>query len=281
MPRRDERSVREDGGDRRAESAGSQPNAFLSPPVPGLLSEEDLLRVATQFGVDEEQVIRDHAISHALAAIASLGTEDVVFFGGTALARTLLTDVRLSEDIDLIARGDRRETGDRIEDAIYRGFRSTLGEATFTPRIRDTRHSDPSVLQVGDTTIQVQLLSSEGYPAWPTEVLDVEQRYVDAPPARLRVLTRPAFVASKLSSWAGREAPRDLYDLWALAEAGQFTPESAELFGRFGPYTRASRVPFTRIPTDREWEAALGHQCLLAVTPREAAGAVIEALNAL
>ncbi len=45
MPRRDERSVREDGGDRRAESAGSQPNAFLSPPVPGLLSEEDLLRV--------------------------------------------------------------------------------------------------------------------------------------------------------------------------------------------------------------------------------------------
>jgi hypothetical protein len=191
MPRRDERSVRADGGGRRAASAGSEPNVYLSPPVPGLLSEDDRLRVATQFGVDDEQVVRDHAISHALAAIASLGTEHVVFLGGTALARTLLTDVRLSEDIDLIARGDRREIGDRIEDAVYRGFRSTLGEATFTPRIRDTRHPDPSVLQVGDTTIQVQLLSCEGYPAWPTEVLDVEQRYADAPPARLRVLTRP------------------------------------------------------------------------------------------
>lgn len=267
MPERDERSVNMDGG--------------MLPPVPGLLTEADLMRVATQFGVEDEQVVRDHAISHALSAIASLGTEDVVFFGGTALSRTLLTDLRLSEDIDLIAQHDRREIGDRIEDAISRGFRSTLGAVTFTPRIRDTRHAEPSVLQVGGTTIQIQLLASEGYPQWPTEIVDVEQRYADAPPARLRVLTGPAFVASKLSSWAGREAPRDLYDLWALAKAGAFTAEAAALFARSGPYTNVSAVPFTRIPTDADWEAALGHQCLIAVTPHEAARVVTEALAAL
>jgi predicted nucleotidyltransferase component of viral defense system len=247
--------------------------------VPGLLAHDDLLRVSAQFGVDDEQVVRDHAISHILAAIATLGTEEIVFFGGTALSRSLLPNTRLSEDIDLIARADRAKTGDQIEDAVSRALRSTLGSPSFSPRLRDTRHAEPSSLYVGGATIQIQLLSAEGYPAWPTEVVDVEQRFADAPPARLRVLTPPAFVASKLSSWADRAAARDLYDLWALAEAGEFSPEAVALFGRLGPFTRASSVSFSRVPTAAEWRAALGHQCRLAVAPDEAARVVIDALR--
>lgn len=182
-------------------------------PIPGVLDPEEQLAVEGRFGVTAEQVVRDHVISHALAAIASVGTDDVVFFGGTALSRTHLVDVRLSEDIDLIARGDRAELGDKIEAAIVARFRRTFGAVTFTPRIRDTRHPSPAVMQVGTTRVQIQLLSSAGYPDWPTEIVDIEQRYSDAPPARLRVLTPAAFVASKLSSWNDRAAPRDLYDL--------------------------------------------------------------------
>lgn len=60
--------------------------------------------VAERFSVDMEQVRRDHLISHLLGAIAAgVPTDEVVFFGGTALSRTYLTDARLSEDIDLIA----------------------------------------------------------------------------------------------------------------------------------------------------------------------------------
>ena len=70
----------------------------------------EMEQVATAFGVGMEQVRRDHLISHVLAAIASdISTDDLVFFGGTALSRTHLADARLSEDIDLIAhipRGD-------------------------------------------------------------------------------------------------------------------------------------------------------------------------------
>lgn len=281
MPGNGEGPERNSGRAQQKGQLGDGPKAPGTTPVSGVLSKRDLLSIAAQFGVDDDQVIRDHAISHALAAIASLGASDVIFFGGTALARSLLTDVRLSEDIDLIACGDRSEIGDRIEGAIFREFRSTLGEASFTPHIRDTRHPEPSVLRVGDATIQIQLLASEGYPSWPTEVVDLEQRYADAAPARLRVLTRPAFVASKLSAWADRAAPRDLYDLWALAEAGQFTGAAAELFGRFGPYTKVSIVSFTQLPTDREWETSLGHQCLVRVTPREAARIVTDALASL
>lgn len=277
----DERKHPRGRGGKFEETTNSRPEASLPSVTPGFLDEDERIAVEIQFGVAEEQVVRDHAISHALAAIASIGTEDVVFFGGTALSRTHLTELRLSEDIDLIAYGHRGEVGDRIEAAITRQLGRTLGTVTFTPHIRETIHPDPAVMQVGDTRIQIQLLSSEGYPAWPTEVVDVEQRYSDAPPARLRVLTTAAFVASKLASWTDREAPRDLYDLWALAEAGKIDAEAAAVFGKLGPYTSASMVSFSYVPTDGEWEAALGHQCMTQISPKEAAQVVRAALAAL
>lgn len=73
-----------------AQRGESQPN-----PIPGVLDPEEQLAVEGRFGVAAEQVVRDHVISHALAAIARIGTDDVVFFGGTALSRTHLAEVRL------------------------------------------------------------------------------------------------------------------------------------------------------------------------------------------
>jgi predicted nucleotidyltransferase component of viral defense system len=248
---------------------------------PGVLDERERERVEAQFGVSAEQVARDHVISHALAAIATAGTDDLVFFGGTALSRTHLTRLRLSEDIDLIASGSRGEIGDRIEAALARGLGRAFGTPTFIPRISDTVHSESSVMEVGGVRIRIQLLSAEGYPAWPTEVVDIEQRYGDAPPARLRVPTAAAFAVAKLAAWSDRGAPRDLYDLWALADAGKIDREAAEMFGKLGPYTSASKVSFARLPTYEEWTAALGHQCVPQVGPEEAARKVREALASL
>jgi predicted nucleotidyltransferase component of viral defense system len=84
----------------------------MAKPVPGVLDDGEREQIEPTFGVDSEQVARDHVISHALAAISSLSTDDVVFFGGTALSRTHLTELRLSEDIDLIALGDRSAIAD-------------------------------------------------------------------------------------------------------------------------------------------------------------------------
>jgi hypothetical protein len=67
----------------------------------GLLRDEGAA-VAQQFGVALEQVHRDHLISSILAALQA-HAGDLIFFGGTALARTYLPAGRLSEDIDLIA----------------------------------------------------------------------------------------------------------------------------------------------------------------------------------
>ncbi|WP_231901765.1 nucleotidyl transferase AbiEii/AbiGii toxin family protein [Microbacterium sp. T32] len=207
-----------------------------------------------------------------------MSTDDLVFFGGTALARTHLTGLRLSEDIDLIASGSRAEIGDRMEVALARGLGRAFGTPTFTPRISDTIHSESSVMEVGGVRIRLQLLSAQGYPAWPTEVVDIEQRYSDAPPARLRVLTAAAFAAAKLAAWSDRGEPRDLYDLWALVEAGKISREAIDLFGTLGPYTSASKVSFARLPTDAQWTAALSHQCVPQVGPEDAARVVREAL---
>ena len=82
--------------------------------------------VAQLFGVALEQVHRDHLISSILAAL-QIHADDLIFFGGTALARTYLPAGRLSEDIDLIAVTDRRTVARAISRTIERGLRVTHG----------------------------------------------------------------------------------------------------------------------------------------------------------
>ncbi|MBC7551014.1 MAG: nucleotidyl transferase AbiEii/AbiGii toxin family protein [Cellulomonas sp.] len=192
--------------------------------------------VAERFGVDLEQVRRDHLISHVLGAIAEgVPTDDAVFFGGTALSRTCLTDARLSEDIDLIALAPRADVAARIELAVRRGLARSHGRPTWLPALSATAGSQPATLAVaGTASVQVQLVSGEGY-LWPTEAHDIDQRYGDAPPARLRTLTAAGFAAAKLSAWMDRHAPRDLYDLWALSERGLIDADALEVFIRCSP----------------------------------------------
>ena len=180
---------------------------------------EEWEAVADRFGVDVEQVRRDHLISHVLGALAAeVPTDDLVFFGGTALSRTFLTDARLSEDIDLMAMSPRDGVAAKVEAAVRRGLARSHGRPVWRPTLTATSGSQPATLVVeGTASIQVQLVTGDGY-LWPTEVRDIEQRYADAPPARLRTLTAAGFAAAKLGTWIERRAPRDLYDLWALAE---------------------------------------------------------------
>ncbi len=137
---------------------------------------------AERFGVDMEQVRRDHLISHLLGAIAAgVPSDDVVYFGGTALSRPYLTDARLSEDVDLIARASRTEVAARIEAAIRQGPARSHGLPTWAPALSATSGNQPATVGVeGTASVQVQLLSGEGY-LWPTEVRDIDQRYSDAP----------------------------------------------------------------------------------------------------
>lgn len=243
---------------------------------------EEWAAVAERFGVDMEQVRRDHLISHLLGAIAAgVPSDDVVFFGGTALSRTYLTDARLSEDIDLIALGPRTDVAVQIEAAVQRGLARSHDRPTWRPTLSATSGSQPATVGVeGTASIQVQLLSGEGY-LWPTDVRDIDQRYSDAPPARLRTLTAAGFAAAKLSAWMDRHAPRDLYDLWALAERELIDADAHDVFTRCGPHGRPpAGWVFKDVPDETVWRRALGHQTRLRVSATEALAFVREAWRA-
>ncbi|WP_084595444.1 MULTISPECIES: nucleotidyl transferase AbiEii/AbiGii toxin family protein [Microbacterium] len=245
--------------------------------APGILSAADLNSTTAAFGVSAHQVRRDHVISHALAALSRIESDRLLFFGGTALARTYLPDLRLSEDIDLIALSPRPVLARDIQDVLISALGRVVGTPTFVPDIVNTRQAQTSVMLIGDASIQLQLLPHTGYPRWPTEVRTLEQRYADAPPAELRVLTAPAFAAAKLAAWHDRHAPRDLYDLWALATRGLITDEARRLHARFGPTTAAHSVAFAPLPSQTEWNDALAHQGRVRVTAAEAAATVADA----
>jgi hypothetical protein len=106
----------------------------------------------------------------------------------------------------------------------------------------------------------------------------VGQRYRDVPRARLRVPTTPAFVAWKTVAWCDRHAPRDLWDLWALAQGGHVDALAHGLFRKYGQFPKG--VPssaFDELPDENEWRESIGHQTRLTVTAAQAADVVREA----
>lgn len=241
-----------------------------------MLDPAESAAVAAAFGVADTQVRRDHLLSHLLGALSSTASDAIVFFGGTALARTYLPDGRLSEDLDLLAVDSRATAVGHVQTVLSDGARREFGRLTWTPNLASVRDVDPAVLSTAEgLSVRVQLLDPIGWPRWPTERRSLLQRYSDAPPARLRVPTLPAFVAMKTSAWADRRAARDLFDLWLLARYDGIDSAAADLYARHGPTGRppASWL-FDAPPTDQEWETQLATQTRLSVGPVEAAAAV-------
>jgi len=244
------------------------------------LDDSETRAVADRFGVAIDQVRRDHLISHILAALSTSHADQVMFFGGTALARTYLSAGRLSEDIDLIATGVRREIAAAIEQTLERALRRSHGRISWAPRLTDVRDTHAAVLVAdeGRLSVRIQLLDHLGYPPWPTELHTMDQRYSDAGAATLRVPTAASFAAWKTVAWHDRHAPRDLWDLWALAEQGEITKRAAELFVAHGPIGNTPQPwMFTSAPTKKRWEAQLAGQTRLTLGAAEALQVVADA----
>jgi len=236
--------------------------------------DADRLRVRDIFGVADEQIDRDHLISHLLAGLSTSPVRDrITFVGGTALSRSFLPDVRLSEDIDLIVDHRTRDVAGEIQQTLERAVARSHGRLRWNPSLTELTHgATPAVATTASgARVRVQLLSAAGYPAWPTAEFDLDQRYADAPPARLRILTEQAFVVAKTAAWLDRNTPRDLYDLWALADRNMINAAAAALYRSIGPTgSLPVRSEYPPIPDDQQWHAELGHQCRVAVAPKAA-----------
>jgi hypothetical protein len=113
-----------------------------------MLEPDELADTAAAFGVAEDQVRRDHLISHLLFALSHVKAP-VVFFGGTALARTYLTDsgtgARLSEDIDLYG-ATRKETAAALDEELPRRLRREFPRLRWEPPLSSVRSVEPGQL---------------------------------------------------------------------------------------------------------------------------------------
>nr|WP_036495219.1 nucleotidyl transferase AbiEii/AbiGii toxin family protein [Nocardia sp. BMG111209] len=238
------------------------------------LDERDT--VATRFGVAPEQVERDHLISHLLAALSDRFADRLQFIGGTALARTHLTNGRLSEDIDLVALGNRTELAAEIDAALPRAIARSHGRLVWEPELTAVRDIESANLRTSSGVfVKIQLLSARDRTVWPAELRMLEQRYSDVPSARLPVPTLPAFAASKTATWHDRRASRDLWDLWALAGIGAIDAEACALFKRYGPTNRPPGAHlFDRPPKQDDWVSQLAGQTRLTVSATTALAVV-------
>ncbi|MGB7963517.1 MAG: nucleotidyl transferase AbiEii/AbiGii toxin family protein [Propionicimonas sp.] len=159
---------------------------------------EEIARYTAQFGVDSTQIQHDFVISHVLWAVAHC-RDRFVFTGGTALSRTILNGLRLSEDIDLLSVGPRAQAS-ILDSAIGDRLERRFGEVTADPWLSSTRtDTDSCIFHIGDTDLSIQLINGDTYPRWPTALSVVEQRYASAPSVTLTTLTSAAFAAAKTS----------------------------------------------------------------------------------
>jgi hypothetical protein len=224
-----------------------------------MLDPAELAEVAGRFGVADDQVVRDHFISHILRGLADVKQDGLVFFGGTALARTYLPDGRLSEDIDLYT-PNRAATAAVLERRLPQLVSREFPRTHWLIPLTGVRDVEAAILRAGDGTgIRIQLLSAEGMFGWPTEFRPLDVRYSDVGHAALPVPTLSAFTAMKTTAWADRHAERDLYDLNALAEIGAINEAAASLVAqatgvRVGPYM------FDHLPAGMRWQEQLAHQ---------------------
>jgi hypothetical protein len=244
-----------------------------------MLTDDDRRRVKELFGVDDDQVRRDHLISHALAAFSQEMPDRIRFFGGTALSRSFLTSGRLSEDIDLIAIGPRPEIAELVTTTLTHSLAREFGRPTFVRSLADVRPEQPVTASFpSGSTIQIHLLPDGHYPLWPFESIELEQRYSDAGCAVLQVPTLPAFVAWKTTTYIDRRASRDLWDLAALAAVGAYTSEAADLFSRHGIFTSLpTESSLPPAPSEEIWQRDLAHQTPLNISAAEARSAVLQA----
>jgi len=243
------------------------------------MNSDEKTAVAEQFGVAAEQVERDHLISHVLAVLAGDFGERIHFIGGTALARTHLPNGRLSEDIDLIAIGDRKPVATDMDALLPRALSRSHGRLTLDPALSSVPDIQSAILRTSNgLAVRLQLLSSRDRIAWPTERRSLVQRYADAPAAELLVPTLPAFAASKTATWVDRHASRDLWDLWALNRLGAIDAAAESLYRHYGPTNQPpSPRDFTMVPSEADWQNQLAGQTRLTVAPKDALCAVRDA----
>lgn len=143
-----------------------------------MIDSAEIAKAALKFGVPDPQIVRDHLISHVLATIGNwTRSHELTFFGGTALCRTWLRDLRLSEDIDLLVA--ESPVGEAFRQHAARQLRSEFANLEWT-KLGAQHQVETWTLSTGDIEVKVQFAQwRDGWDAIPITPEPVDLRYSD------------------------------------------------------------------------------------------------------
>lgn len=232
------------------------------------LSPQEERKWAEDFGVSTAAIRHDHLISHLLLALSYFPQEDLVFYGGTALTRTHLAGLRLSEDIDLQVQSPQDvagELGAHLVKLLRRDFPDSVWEKAASPAGQAVRYFRTPE----DLSVRVQLVEADK--GLPVDRQPVQLSYSGLPATvELTVPTLVAFGAMKTMAYTDRWLPRDLVDLRGLAALGALTLEAADLLRRIWGYSIV-RHDFDKVRprTAEAWETELAHLMANVPSPEE------------
>ncbi len=243
-----------------------------------MIDDHELRARAAALGVTEDQIRRDHLLSHLISALENLPA--VAFIGGTALNRTHLVGRRLSEDLDLYLTDDQLA----VETVLQHLVTATRREFPDLRAIDRNRREDVTTVWLRDSgpAVKTQLIARRHeWSLLQYEPTPVRLFYSDLPETvTLLVPTRAAFTSMKLTAYTERRSPRDLYDLSGLLVRGRLPSGTIRhvrhLLGR-----DLTLQEFPGPPGPDEWEAELRHQVRDLDPVEEAHRRVIAAISAV
>lgn len=238
-----------------------------------ILDERDA--VVAQFGVSPEQVERDHLISHLLAAIADRFADRVHFIGAPR-SRVLTSRAVVSARTSILLLwviGTSWPSNSTLHSNVL-----SRGHTVVCP---GSRRSPPSEIPRRRISVPAAVCRSRSSCCPPATGRCGRQNlggWSSATATRHRrhwLCHVAAFAAGKTATWHDRRAPRDLWDLWALAAIGAIDVAAADLFRRHGP-TNNPPGPylFRTPPSESAWSSQLAAQTRLNISAASALATV-------
>lgn len=245
-----------------------------------MIDQNEIAEVAKQLGVGSAQIIRDHFISHILAALSDVLNEPFTFVGGTALCRSVLNESRVSEDIDLSVINPLQQLG-RLREELPPRLQRDWGEITFEV-VLDKRDHASCFINSPSARVKCELVDwGTNRKCWPTTEAEIPLRYSDLPDTvTLTLPTAEAFAGMKGGAFHDRHQPRDLFDLAGLARIGAIN-ERAESILKCTHGSGFIVGEFQKLPFSlrNSWHTELDHQTRNPSDPDACAAEVLEALK--
>lgn len=178
-----------------------------------MIPKAEVHRRAQSLGIQEAHVLRDYVLNHVLVSIGQ-SIPELIFRGGTSLARVYWPDFRLSEDLDFIAEGRVVDLQDRLRVSVTESSTRIDRPLTLrfgTPRGGWSRSTVES--EFGELLIDINLEENVYLPV-KEEGLHLPYSDLDER-VGIRCISIPEILGNKWFMLDDRKEPRDLYDLWA------------------------------------------------------------------